>query len=171
MRAAFLTLDEIRPGTRVFVDSTIFVYHFTQASSDCRDFLERCERRDIHGISSVIVVAEVAHRLMTIEAVRLGLVKGSNIPKKLRSRPEAVSKLRVYQDAIDRIPLMGIAVADLDLATFLRSREVRARHGLLVNDSLVVAAAQTAGVAALASADPDFDRVEGLSLYRPGDLS
>jgi len=39
-----------------------------------------------------------------------------------------------------------------------------------VNDSLVVAAAQAAGVKHLASADADFDRVKELTLYRPSDL-
>lgn len=165
-----MTLDEILPGTRVFIDSTIFVYHFTEASLECRRLLERCQRKDIDAVSSVVVVAEVAHRLMMIEALRLGLVRGANIPKKLRARPDAVRGLRLYQEAIDRIPHMGVDVVDLDLATMLRSRDVRSRYGLLVNDSLVVASAQAKSAAALASADGDFERVDGLKLFRPADL-
>jgi predicted nucleic acid-binding protein len=166
-----LTLEEIPAGTRVFLDSTIFIYHFTQASPECRGLLERCERQDVRGISSITVVAEVAHRLMMIEAVRNGLVRGENIPKKLRSRPDAVRKLRLYQDAVDQIPLMGIEIATVDLATFLGSREIRRRHGLLVNDSLVVASALSQRATALASADQDFEGLEGLAFHRPSDVA
>jgi predicted nucleic acid-binding protein len=107
---------------------------------------------------------------MTIEAVASGLVSGKDVVKKLRARPDLVSRLTVYQEQVERIPLMGIDVIPLDLATILRSADVRSRYGLLVNDSLVIAAARGAELETLASADADFGRVEDLRLYRPGDL-
>lgn len=157
-------------ATRIFLDSTIFIYHATGASLECRRLLERCEAGEVAGTTSVVVLAEVAHRLMMVEAVAAGLVSGKDVVKKLRAKPEVVRKLHVYQEQVDRIPLMGVDVLPLDIGTLLRSADVRREYGLLVNDSFVVAAARGAGLGHLASADPDFDRVKSLKLYQPGDL-
>ena len=165
-----MTLDRLPGGARVFLDATIFVYHATAASLECRALLERCEAGDLLGVTSVVVVAEVAHRLMTIEAVARGLVTGKDIVKKLRARPASVRSLHVYQEQVERIPLMGIDVLGVEMSAVLRSADIRRTHGLMVNDSLVVAVAELAGIRALASADRDFDRVAALELYQPGDL-
>jgi predicted nucleic acid-binding protein len=165
-----LTLDRISSGTRVFVDAPIFIYHFTGVSEECRRFLERCEAADVDALTSSVVVAEVAHRLMMIEAVAEGLVTPGNVAKKLREKPEIVRRLQKYQTQVERIPLMAVEVVPVDAGTVLRSEAVRSEHGLLVNDSLVVTSALDNGAAVLASADRDFERVERPSLYRPADL-
>ena len=165
-----MTTDRVPSATRIFLDSTIFVYHATGVSPQCRALLERCEAGDVAGVTSVVVLAEVAHRLMMIEAVAAGLVSGKDVVKKLRARPEIVRQLHVYQDQVERIPLMGVDVMPLDVGTLLGSANIRRKYGLLVNDSLVVAGARAAGIGHLASADPDFGRVKDLKLYRPSDL-
>jgi predicted nucleic acid-binding protein len=168
---ACLTLESVPAATRILLDSTIFIYHATGASAQCRRLLERCEAGEVAGVTSVAVLAEVAHRLMMIEAVAAGLVSGKDVVKKLRSKPDVVGRLHVYQEQVERIPLMGVDVLPLDIGTLLRSAQFRRQYGLLVNDSLVVAAAHGAGVAHLASADPDFGRVKELKLYQPSDLA
>jgi predicted nucleic acid-binding protein len=165
-----LTLDRIPPATRIFLDSTIFLYHATGTSLQCRALLERCEAGDVAGVTSVVVMAEVAHRLMMIEAVAAGLVSGKDVVRKLRARPDLVRQLHVYHEQVECIPLMGVDVVALDFGTLLRSADIRRRYGLLVNDSLVVAAASGAGTEHLASADADFRRVKELKLYTPSDL-
>jgi predicted nucleic acid-binding protein len=165
-----LTLDQVPSGARVFIDSTIFLYHFTGASSDCRRFLERCERGEIKGLTSVLVMAEVAHRLMMIEAVARELISPGNVVKKLRDKPEIVRKLHVYQTQMECIPLMGIDVISIDLKALMRSAEYRRTYGLLTNDSLVATAAVDLGPPSIASADSDFKRVLRLKLFRPSDI-
>ena len=165
-----MTLDRVPPASRVFLDSTIFIYHATGASPQCRTLLERCEVGEVAGVTSVVVLAEVAHRLMMIEAVATKLVPGKDVVKKLRARPDLVRRLHVYQEQIERVPLMGVDIVPIEVGTLLRSADIRREYGLLVNDSLVVAAARGAGIGQLASADPDFGRVKDLELYRPGDL-
>ncbi|MGH9389415.1 MAG: type II toxin-antitoxin system VapC family toxin [Vicinamibacteria bacterium] len=165
-----MTLDAVEPDTPVFIDAPIFIYHFTGASMECRRLLERCERGDIRGITSVVVLAEVAHRLMTIEAVAKGLVSSGNVVKKLREKPEIVSSLHNYQEQVEKIPLMFVEVVPLELGLLLRSAQLRKRFGLLVNDSLVAASALEWNVATIASADGDLSRVDGLTLFRPSDL-
>lgn len=165
-----LRLDKVSHGARVFIDSTIFVYHFTGTSPECRNFLERCERSEIKGISSVVVLAEVAHRLMLIEAVGGGFLSGKNLVQKLRARPDIVRKLSVYQVQVERIPIMGIQIVPLELKTFLRSDGLRTQHGLLMNDSLVAASAIEEEADGIASADADFARLPTPVHFEPQDL-
>jgi predicted nucleic acid-binding protein len=165
-----LTLDRVPASTRIFLDSTIFVYHATGASVQCRNLLERCEAGDLRGVTSVVVLAEVSHRLMIIEAVAAGVVSGKDVVKKLRKRPDLTRRLHVYQEQIERVPLMGVDIVPVGLGVLVRSADVRRQYGLLVNDSLVVAAARGLGIENLASADADFRRVGEMKLYRPGDL-
>lgn len=165
-----MTLDQIPSGSRIFIDSTVFIYHFTASSPACRKLLERCEAGDVRGLTSTAVLAEVTHRLMMSEAVAGRLVTSGNIVKKLHARPEIVRQLHLYDEQVQRIPLMGVQVVSRDLGTLIRSAEVRRQDGLLVNDSLVVAGTRETGADGLASADGDFRRVKDLKVFTPDDL-
>src|SRR5437667_2131735 len=99
---------------RIFLDSTIFIYHATGASPECRRLLERCEAGDVTGVTSVVVLAEAGHRLMMIEAAAGGLVRGTDVVKELRAKPAVVGGLHVSKEQVERIPLMGVNVLPLD---------------------------------------------------------
>jgi uncharacterized protein len=164
------TLDAVPAGERVFVDATVFIYHFTGVSPSCRAFLERCEAGQLRGVTSTLVIGEVTHRLMMIEAVAKSLVTQGSVAKKLRRRPAVVRRLHVYQELADLIPLMGIEVDPLELTTLAAAAKIRDEHGLLTNDSLVVASADARGVVSVASADADFARIARLMVFHPPDI-
>jgi len=164
------TLDEVPSHARIFVDASVFLYHFSQSSEQCRRFLRRCELRECVGLTSVATVLEVTHRLMAMEAVAKGLVSAGRAIRRLRERPDLVKGLTAYSKQVAEIPQWGIGVQPIDIGLCLRAADVRAEHGLLTNDALILATMGDAGVAAIATADMDFARVEGLRVYRPTDL-
>ena len=166
-----MRLDRVRATKAVFVDATIFIYHFTGASQECHEFLRRCEVSDLHAVTSVTVLAEVTHRLMMIEAVTKGFVTPGNIAQKLRKSPKTVKSLHIYQEQVETIPLMGIEVLPLDLKTILSAAAVRRNYGLMTNDSLIVGTVQEKGIEQLASADADFAEIEGVTLFGPTDIA
>lgn len=53
---------------------------------------------------------------------------------------------------------------------FTEALALQRQHGLLTNDSLLVATALRAGVNRLATADPQFDGVTGLTVFKPDDV-
>ncbi|HYG63764.1 MAG TPA: PIN domain-containing protein [Thermoanaerobaculia bacterium] len=163
-------LAEIPAGTKVFLDSTIFLYHFTGVSAQCRGLLERCAAREVRALTSTLVLAEVTHRLMTIEATERGLVTPGNVVKKLRERPDLIRQLSEYQAQVEKIPWMGIEVVALERRTLATAGPLRSRYALLTNDSLLAATALERSAMAFASADRDFESVEGFQLYGPTDL-
>ena len=164
------SLEDLPIGQRIFLDATIFVYHFFSGSTQCRRLLERCERREVFGVTSVVAFNEATHRLMTMEAVRSGLVNPGSVPRKLRQRPDLVRKVRDYIWQVQSIPTWGIEVLPMDLGCCLRAMDIRAATGLLTNDSLIVATLRAEGLTAIATADADFERVDDLQVFRPTDL-
>ena len=60
-------LADIPSGSRVFIDSNIFIYHFLDLSEICTSFLERIGAHEIRGFTSEVVMAEVLHKLMVAE--------------------------------------------------------------------------------------------------------
>lgn len=83
-----------------------------------------------------------------------GVVSGKDVVKKLRARPDLTRRLHMYQEQIERVPLMGVDILPLELGVLVRSADVRRQYALLVNDSLVVTAARELGIESLASAEP-----------------
>jgi len=163
-------LSEIPAGASVFLDATIFLYHFTGASPACRSLLSLCEAGRLHALTSAVAVAEVTHRLMTIEAVARGLVAPGKVVKKLRDRPEVVRQLYLYQEQAEKIPWMGVEVVPMDRRLLAIAAPLRTRYGLLTNDSVLLATALDHGIVAFASADRDFERVDTVELFCPADL-
>lgn len=74
-----MKLDEIPSEQTVFIDSNIFIYHFTGVSNQSSEFLSRCEEGYLNGITSSNVVLEVLHRLMMIEVVQKNLLHLPNL--------------------------------------------------------------------------------------------
>jgi predicted nucleic acid-binding protein len=67
-----MTFADIPAGTSLFVDANTFVYHFTphpQLQLPCADLLARIARRDLSAFTSTHVLSDVAHRIMTTEAI------------------------------------------------------------------------------------------------------
>lgn len=166
-----LPLTDLPAGQTVFIDANIFIYHFTGLSQECSSFLERCERGELWGVTAVHILLEVLHRLMMIEAVTKKLVTPGNVAKKLRTRPNVVKQLADYQTQTETILEMGIELVGLTSDALRISHPYRRRGGLLVNDSLIAAVMEAEGILYLATADPDFTRVEGLLVHSPLDLA
>jgi len=99
-------------GSRVFIDANIFIYHFTHTSltAACTKFLQRVEVGDIEGITSVITLAEVAHRLMILEAVQThGLLPRAAV-RKLKENPALVQQLSHYKVVTETVPAFNVVV-------------------------------------------------------------
>jgi len=163
-------LPEIPSGVTVFIDSNIFIYHFTGASDQCSEFLTRCEESDLEGITSVNVVLEVLHRLMMVEVVKKNILEPPNLVKKLQEKPEVVKQLHDYISNTQKISEMGIDIKPLTPSIIIDSHNIRRNDGLLVNDSIIVATALTYNLKHLASNDMGISSLGNVTVYRPTDI-
>jgi predicted nucleic acid-binding protein len=66
-----MTFADLPARDPVFVDANTFIYHFTNHAkygAACTALLERIEHQEIVGFTSSHCLADVAHRVMTLEA-------------------------------------------------------------------------------------------------------
>jgi predicted nucleic acid-binding protein len=161
---------DLPAGATVLVDASVFIHHFEPNDlfgPAASDFLERIEAQELRGIASTHVVSEVAHRLMTIEAMQAFGLKSAGIALHLGNHPTQVQTLKRFRQAIQEIPLFSVRILTIDPAWLDRAAEISQQTGLLHNDALVIAVLRAQGLTNLASADPDFDRVPGMTRYGP----
>jgi predicted nucleic acid-binding protein len=164
------TLSQIPSGSKVFVDANIFVYHFGSdgdISDACTEFLLRVEEREVEASTSTIILSEVLHRLMIVEAVEKYRLPLRGIVRYLKEHPDVVMTLEKYSVAPEKIRQMSVAISAIMIQDLLDSKGVRDSYGLLTNDSTSVSIMKRFGIADIATNDSDFERVNGLRVWKP----
>lgn len=162
-------IENVPAGTPLFLDANIFVYAFLGHSNQCRDLLGRCATEQVLGITTLDVVNEVTHRMMLAEALGSGVIKRDSV-RDLRGKWRDVATLREYWAQTSAIFGLNILVLTTDEARLYRAQTIRARHGLLTNDSLIVATMDEFGIRSLATRDNDFDHISELTVFKPSDI-
>lgn len=164
-------LANIPSGVDIFIDANVFIYGLGRQSTECVNLLNRCAREDITGITSYHVISEVTHRMMCTEATQGGHVTQKNARKQLAENPEIVKLLWKYWTFTNRLLSLSLLFLKVDEDILRGAQSVRQRIGLLNNDSILVSCMRSLGVAYLASNDLGFERVPGLTVFRPTDLN
>jgi predicted nucleic acid-binding protein len=165
-----VTFDDLLASSAVFLDANCLVYAATadpQYGPACQRLLQRIENTEITGFTAAHVLAEMAHRLMTIEAASLFNRPLAGMANWLCRHPAEVQQLGRYRQAIDDIAEIPITTLPVTGPQVSRAADLSRQHGLLTNDSLVVVVMQDNALTNLASLDADFDRVSGITRYSP----
>jgi len=146
------------------------VYHFAadpQFGPPCTDLVKRIERKEVRGFVSTHVLSDVAHRLMTVEAILLFGWPVASIAQRLRRNHAEIAKLTRFRQAVDEVSLLGIQFLPVTLPQVSAAAAISQQYELLSGDALIVAVMQVHSLTNLASNDADFDRVPWLTRYGP----
>jgi predicted nucleic acid-binding protein len=104
---------------------------------------------------------------MTIEAGLLFARPMTGIANWLRRHPAEVQRLAQYRQSLDDLLAIPLPILPGTGTQVSRAADFSRLYGLLTNDALIVAVMQDHGLTHLASYDPDFDRVPGITRYAP----
>jgi predicted nucleic acid-binding protein len=164
-----MTFQSIPAGAAVFLDANVLLYaivpHPTYGLA-CEGLLDRIEQQqDIQGLTSADVLADVAHRLMTIEASDRFGWPTQGIANRLRRHPNEVQQLVLPRRGLDEILAARVSILPVTGPDVSRAVDLAQQFGLLTGDALIVALMQAHGISTLASLDADFDRVPGITRY------
>jgi predicted nucleic acid-binding protein len=129
--------------------------------------VKRIEHQHATGFISTHVLSEVAHRLMTLEAIDRFGWPTAGIAARLRKHRSEIPKLTLYIQAVAQIPLLGIQTVAITPPLVEAATLTSQQFELLTGDALVVAVMQAHGLVHLANNDADFDRVTWLTRYEP----
>jgi predicted nucleic acid-binding protein len=161
---------DLQHGDAVFVDANVLIYHFTnhpRYGAACTGLVERIELKEIQGFTSSHCLADVAHRIMTIEAMGRFTWPASGQAARLKKHHASIPQLSLYQTATAKVGQLGIQVLPLSESLVLAGTHLSQQFELLTGDALIVAVMRQYGLTKLASEDADFDRVLGLTRYAP----
>lgn len=158
------------PQTRCLVDVNILLYHIGGSSPECKDFLRRVANEEIEAHLTTVIVAEVLHRQMLIEAVAKGLVTPGKALNKLKSNPALIGSLTDYITEVEKLLQLPFTVAGVTIADIATSHALRQTHGLFVNDSINLACAHRLELVDVVTHDADFNRVAGVTTWEPTDI-
>lgn len=165
-----MTFAAIPAGESVFLDANTLIYHFAADplfGAPCTDLVRRIETGEIDGYTSTHVLSDVAHRLMTLEAMLAFGWPAAGIAQRLRRNRDEIAKLTRFRQAVEDTPWLGILVLPVTAAAPPAAAAASQQFKLLGGDALIVAIMQAEGITALASRDADFDGVHGLTRYAP----
>jgi predicted nucleic acid-binding protein len=165
-----MTFADLVAGDSVFVDANSLIYHFAPdpvLGPPCSQLLQRIENQELAGFTSIHLLGEVAHKLMTIEANGLLGWPFAGMANRLRRHPAEVQRLTAFRRAIAQLTQSRLQVLPVPVAVFVAATVICQQTGLLINDALIIAVMQANGLTKLASHDADFDRVPGITRYAP----
>jgi predicted nucleic acid-binding protein len=167
-----MNLDEIPSGSICVLDTNILIYAEQRASLQSERLIRRIEELDVIGVLPQPVWQETMHRLMIIEAIMLGHVRGPNPARQLAERPHIVKKLAMYRDKVGALVTLGMGFEPCHESDLLsKAVEMQERYGLLTNDSLIAAIALRIDADVLVSADTRFQAIKELRTYVPSDVN
>jgi predicted nucleic acid-binding protein len=165
-----MTFADLQNGAAVFVDANVLVYHFTNHAKyglACTTFVERIELGDLQGFTSTDWLADVTHRIMTIEAMTQFGWPATSLAARLKKHHASIPQLSLYQSATAKVGQLGIQILPVSESLLLAATHISKQCELLTGDALIVAVMRQHGLMSLASEDGDFDRVPGITRYAP----
>jgi predicted nucleic acid-binding protein len=161
---------DLPDGEQCFVDANILHYALVptfDASPSCLGFVDRAVAGLVSLSICVQVLGDVLHKVMTSEAAELTGRDRAGIVGYLKRHPEIIAQLVAYPMAIERLKIVPVRVLPTDLDLLRSVPQIAQTHGLLTNDAIIVALMQRHGITHLATNDDDFDRVPGITVWKP----
>jgi len=165
-----MIFDDLQAGEKVFVDANTLIYHFTnhpKYGAACTRLIERIEFKELQGFTSSNCLADVAHRIMTIEAKTHMGWPASGLAARLKKHHAEIPKLSLYQQAASKVVQLGIQVLPVFDSHVLAATNFCQQFELLTGDGIIVAIMRQHGLTRIASEDADLDRVSGITRYAP----
>ena len=135
-----MTFADIPAGAAIFFDANSLVYHFANEpkyGASCTRLVKQVELKQHSGFTSTHVIGDVCHRLMTLEAINLLGWPPAGIAARLRKHHGEIAKLNVYEQAVARIPLLGIQVLHVTQPLIAAAALLCRQFELLTGDALV----------------------------------
>lgn len=166
-----MNLNDILNNSTLLIDANILIYATERKSVQCRELLQRVDAGVVRGVCTTITVAELCHRCMINEARAKGLLASSNPARTLSQQPSTVTRLSEYAEIVRDILGCSLTIEVIQEEDFYVALELQKQHGLLTNDSLILAVAKRLGIKEIATADKTFDSVQGVIVYSPSDLT
>ena len=162
-------LPSVPAGSDVFIDANIFIYGPNKKSAQCSALLERCSREEVTGVSLFEIVNEATHKFMLAEAVLKGVVATPSAAA-LRRKYLEIPLLIDYWRETERILALNLLFFSTDEQIVRSAQLERQNASVFTNDSMILSWMREYGIRYIATADKDFERATGITVFAPDDI-
>ncbi|MGC9444786.1 MAG: type II toxin-antitoxin system VapC family toxin [Candidatus Methanospirareceae archaeon] len=161
-------LTTLQSGSKVFLDSNIFTYHLSGHSvfgEPCREFLKNIERGIYEGYVNDVVFSEVLLNYIKSELFRQRGIKPHKVVQEIKRDPSQLDLVNF--DVVTNL-LEHLGVETLPISCDCNELvKIIQEHLLLPHDALHVVTMHRYGIPHIATNDPDFERVDWLTVWKP----
>ncbi len=163
-------LSIIPTGKRVFIDANIFLYEVfdhPKFGESAYRILKDVENGAIEGVTSTLVLDEVLHKMILIEASDKFQISIKETVSFLKKNHKEIPLLEASWKDIDRIQeIENLTVRGISPDVFKSSINVAKANMLLTHDALHIAVMKYESISDIATNDSDFERIEGITVWR-----
>lgn len=161
---------DVPDGQRCFLDANILYYCFVETppfSGFCRELLTRVQSGDVVALTDVRSLGDCVHKVILAEVShRFGRTRDGLIGW-LKQHREALADLPSTALTCGRLLQLRLSVVSNESAMLPIAVAIAQKHQLLLGDAGIVAQMQRRGIVHLATNDDDFDRVPGITVWKP----
>ena len=165
-------MSNIPTESQVFLDTNVLLYAITEHPRFglwCDALLDRIQRGEVVGYISVVVLNEFIHKLIIGEIAQKVGLKPDRVVQYLKRHREILGTLEAYEVAAEVQTSYSLVILGVTAETCLLARRLMQVHQLLSNDAFHLAVMQETGIQDLVTNDTDFDGIEGLQVWKPGE--
>jgi len=163
---------EISSHSKVFLDTNILLYAVTdhpRFGQWCNALLDRIHRGDVTGYVSAVVLNEFIHKLIIGEVAQKTGIKPGQVIQYLKRKPEALEELEAYAIVDEVDTSYDLIILEVTADIFRIARRLMQAYRLMSNDALHLAVMQKSNLQNLVTNDSDFDGIEGVHVWKPGE--
>lgn len=161
---------EVPAGESVCIDANIFHYAIIPVppfTSFVLPFIDRMRRGEFNGYANFQALADAQHKTMTSLAASQYQLTRTSIVGWLKNHPQHVQTLEGLAQAATMLSSLPVDLLPTESKLLDEAAVIGQARGLLTNDSIIVALMQRHGIVHLATNDDDFDRVPGITVWKP----
>lgn len=168
-------LASLPVGSRIFVDTMIFDYHFRGKSVTCTAFIDRVANGEVIAYVNTQVLSDLLHKLMLADAYHTGIITSLSAKefRKALARDHTLgSKLVDYQTSFENVLGVGLKVLRITRTLLVDTRDERWKHGLMTGDSLHLGNMNrhNSPISDIVTNDGDFAHIPGVAIWQPQDV-
>jgi predicted nucleic acid-binding protein len=164
-----LPLD-VPTGAAVFIDANLLHYALIPVppfTDIVLPFIDRLRAGEFVGYAGFQTLADAQHKTMTsLAAIQYNLTRAS-IVGWLKNHPDQIQAMLGLPQAAAMLCALPLSILSSDTGLLSEAAVICQTHGLLTNDALIVALMQRHDITHLATNDDDFDRVPGITVWKP----
>jgi predicted nucleic acid-binding protein len=161
---------DVPDGERCFLDANILYYSYVETpplSEACRHLLQRVQHGDITALTDCRALSDCLHKTMLAEISQKFGRSRDRLIGWIKQHPKALENLPKTIEVGSRLAKLHMTILPNDAARLPTVISGCQTHRLLFGDAQIVAQMQGHGIVHLATNDDDFDRVPGITVWKP----